>query len=118
MNKSLYVIIERDDEYGYEVFRGIAFTLVGAYSIIKKKLIFGGLASHAHINEDFDNFQLVKSENLNDFYKTVSDDVEDTDYRIYEFDEQGIKIESLVVFATKCHITETADEWNNRNRIS
>ena len=105
MNKSLYVIIERDDEYGYEVFRGIAFTLVGAYSIIKKKLIL----RDAHINEDFDNFQLVKSEDLNDFYKTVSDDVEDTNYRIYEFDEQGIKIESLVVFATECHITETGE---------
>jgi len=97
MKKSLYVIIERDDEYGYELFRGIAFTLVGAYSIIKKR------------REDFDNFQLVKSEDLNDFYKTVSDDVEDTDYRIYEFDEQGIKIESLAVFATECHTTETGE---------
>ena len=106
MNKSLYVIIEKDDEYGYEVFRGIAFTLVGAYSIIKKKLIL----RDAHINKNFDNFQLVKWKDLTrDFYKTVSDDVEDTNYRIYEFDEQGIKIESLVVFATECHITETGE---------
>lgn len=98
MNKSLYVIIERDAPYAYEIFRGIAFTLVDAYPIIKKQ------------RENFDNFQLVKWKDLTrDFYNTVSDDVEDTDYRIYEFDEQGIKIESLVVFATRCHTTETGE---------
>jgi len=105
MNKSFYVIIKMDDEYGYEVFGGIAFTLGSAYSMVKEKLISFELRFKTRI--EFHDWQLVKTDSLDELYETFPDGVRDTEYRIFEFDEQGTKTQSLAVLARESDKGET-----------
>ena len=113
MKKSYYILIKMDDEYGYELFRGIAFTLGNAYSIVKQNVIENDVWG-----KKFHDWQLIKTDSLDEFYKTIPDNVSDTGYRIFVFDEDETKSGSLAVFATYSYKTETADEYNERNRIS
>jgi len=106
MRKSFYVLIRMDDEYGYELFSGIAFTLGSAYSMVKEKLISNELR-FKHTGVEFHDWQLVKTDSLDELDETFFDDVRDTEYRIFEFDEQGTKTQSLAVLATESHKGET-----------
>jgi len=105
MKKSFYVLIEMDDEYGYELFRGIAFTLASAYSMVKERLISNEL--NIFMNRYWGDWQLVETDSLDEFYKTIPDGLRDTEYRIFVFDENRTKTESLAVFGTQSYKGET-----------
>ena len=105
MKKSFYVFIKMDDEYGYELFRGIAFTFASAYSMVKERLISNTLNTYMGI--EFHDWQLVETDSLDKFYETIPDSLTDTEYRIFVFDEHGTKTESLAVFATYSRKGET-----------
>ena len=105
MKKSFYVLIKIDDEYGYEVFKGIAFTLASAYSMVKERLMTNTLNSYMGV--EFHDWQLVETDSLDEFYETIPDHLWDTEYRIFVFDEHGTNTENLAVFSARTRKGET-----------
>lgn len=99
MKKSYYILIRIDDEYGYEVFKGIAFTLASAYSMVKERLISNQL--NFSMGVEFHDWQLVETDSLDEFYETIPDHLRDTEYRIFVFDEHGTNTENLAVFSAR-----------------
>jgi hypothetical protein len=113
--KRVYVIFERDDEYGYRVFRDVAFRIEDAYSIVKEKVIQS--TGHLHMPIKYNDWLLVDVDervyfhqiNGLDEYKSNLGEYEDTDYRICIFNEHSKETNTIQVWASYSYI-ETGEQ--------
>ena len=95
--KHAYIVFEDDGEYGYGLFRGVAYNFNDAYSIARERIIK---------NEYFRNIDkllVVEPQSREEFYKvnnSVKEDgeYEDTNLWISAYGEDGIEIDSVEVF--------------------
>jgi hypothetical protein len=108
--KRVYVIFERDDEYGYRVFRDVAFRIEDAYSIVKDRVIQS--TSHLHMPIKYNDWLLVDvNEKTHDDtgFKSDWDEYEDTDYRICIFNEHSKETNTIQVWVSYSYI-ETGEQ--------
>ena len=112
--KRVYVIFQRDDEYGYRVFRDVAFRIEDAYSIVKEKVIQS--KSHLYTPIKYNDWLLVDvNERVNfckiDEYGRNLDEegYEDTDYRISIFNDHSKETNTISVWVSYSYI-ETGEQ--------
>jgi len=115
-SKRVYVIFQRDDEYGYRVFRDIAYRIEDAYSIVKEKVIQS--KNHLYIPIKYNNWLLVDENERVNFYKIAEygrnldeEGYEDTDYRICVFNEHAKETNTISVWASYSY-TQTKEDNN------
>lgn len=107
--KHVYVVNVVDDEYGYMVFRGVAYTFDDAVRIATEKFIerdnfFSRFDEHSY------HFLLVGQEDTQDFWSWLMsrDDMNSnykyTEFHIFAYGADGKEIDSVALFANKTYI--------------
>lgn len=108
--RRVYVIFQRDDEYGYRVFRDVAYRIEDAYSIVKEKVIQS--KSHLHMPIKYNDWLFVDAKEKiydEDGFKSNLDEYEDTDYRICIFNEHSKETNTIQVWVSYSYI-ETGEQ--------
>ena len=108
--RRVYVIFQRDDEYGYRVFRDVAYRIEDAYSIVKEKVIQS--KSHLHMPIKYNDWLFVDAKEKiydEDGFKSNLDEYEDTDYRISIFNEHSKETNTIQVWVSYSYI-ETGEQ--------
>lgn len=109
--KHVYIVFQDDGEYGYRLFRGLAYNFNDAYRIAREKVT---------ANYDLfscDKWLLVDPQERKEYYEKYSYNDEmaslreyyETDYSIWSFGEDGKEIDAVLVFVVKSY-TETGEQ--------
>jgi hypothetical protein len=97
-DKHVYIVFEKEDEYGLRLFRGVAYNFNDAYEIAREKLI----KRKSEFGYKFGMWLLVLPDDDDDatdefIFNRQSVGYADNSYYIYSYDQDGDEIDSINV---------------------
>lgn len=110
--KCVYVITEKDGEYGYKIFRGVAYTIDDALRFCCQKLLQTG--NSFPTKYIYDKWLLVEGDDdRSDFWDwnleidSLDNQYTNTDYWISFYNSDGEMVDSVNLFAIRTYIIRT-----------
>lgn len=112
--KCVYVITEKDGEYGYKIFRGVSYTIDDALRFCCEKLLQTG--NSFPTKYIYDKWLLVDgNDDRSDFWdwnleiNSLDNQYTNTDYWISFYNSDGEMVDSVNLFAIRTYIIRTGE---------